>query len=81
MTGHCNLRKYLHTMGIFKETPVCRLCNEEEETTSHIVFQCEALARWRFNLLGLINLGEEIPKNLVNSLLHLIKETNLFTRE
>jgi hypothetical protein len=44
MTGHCNLRKLLHTMGIFKENQVCRLCNEEEETTSDIVFECEALA-------------------------------------
>jgi hypothetical protein len=40
MTGHCNLRKHLHTMGIFKENPVCRLSNEEEETTFHIVFEC-----------------------------------------
>jgi hypothetical protein len=38
MTGHCNLREHLHTMGLFKENPVCRLCSEEEETISHIVF-------------------------------------------
>jgi hypothetical protein len=82
MTGHCNLRKHLYTMGIFKENPVCRLCNEEEETTFHIVFKCEVLARRQFNLLGLINPGEEIPKkNLVNRLLRLIKGTNVFTQE
>jgi hypothetical protein len=34
MTGHCNLRKHLHTMGNFEENPVYRLCNEEEETVS-----------------------------------------------
>jgi hypothetical protein len=35
-----------------------------------------------FNLLGLVNPGEEIPKrNLVNRLLELIKGTNLFTQE
>jgi hypothetical protein len=45
MTGHCSLRKHLQTMGIFKENPVCRSCSEEEETTSHIVFECEALSR------------------------------------
>jgi hypothetical protein len=67
-------------MGIFKETPVCRLCTEEEETTFHIVFECEVLAHRRFNLLGLINPGEEIPKrNLVNRLLDLIKGTYLHT--
>jgi hypothetical protein len=69
-------------MGIFKEIPVCRLCTEEKETTFHIVFECEVLARRRFNLLGFINPGEEIPKrNLVNRLLDLITGTNIFTRE
>jgi hypothetical protein len=63
MTGHCNL----HTMGIFKENPVCRLCNEEEETTFHIFFECEVLACRRFNLLALLNPEEEIlMKNLAN---------------
>jgi hypothetical protein len=81
MTGHCGLRKHLHTMGIFKENRVCRLCNEEE-TISHIVFECEVLALWRFNLLGITDLGEEIPmKNLVNRLLDLIKGKNLFAQE
>jgi hypothetical protein len=69
-------------MGIFNENPVYRLCNEEEETTFHIVFECEVLAHRWFNLLGLINPGEEIPNsNLVNRLLDLIKGTNLFTQE
>jgi dethiobiotin synthetase len=82
MTGHCNPRKHLHTMGIFKENPVCRLCNEEEGTIFHTVFECEVMAHRRFNLLGLINPGEEIPKkNLVNRLFDLIKGTNLFTQE
>jgi hypothetical protein len=59
ITGHCSLRKHLHTMDIFKENPVFRLCSEEEEdTTFHIVFGCEVLARRQFNLLGLINPGE-----------------------
>jgi hypothetical protein len=69
-------------MGIFKETPVCRLCNEEEETIFHIVFECEVLVRRRFNLLGLVNPGEKIPRmNLVKRLLDLIKGINLFTQE
>jgi hypothetical protein len=69
-------------MGIFKENPVCRLCTEVEETTFHIVFKCEVLARRRFNLLELVNPGEKIPRrNLVKRLLDLIKGTNLFTQE
>jgi hypothetical protein len=69
-------------MGIFKENPVCSSCSEEEETTFHIVFECDVLACRRFNLLGFINPGEEIPKrNVLNRLLDLIKGTNLFTQE
>jgi hypothetical protein len=62
MTGDCNLRKHQHTVGIFKENPVCRLCIEVDETTFHIVLECEVLDRRRFNLLGLINPRQEIPK-------------------
>jgi hypothetical protein len=54
------------------EPPALLTLRQEEETTFHIVFECEVLARERFNLLGLINPGEEIPKNLVNRLLQLI---------
>jgi hypothetical protein len=70
----------MHTIGIFEENPVCRLCNEKEETTFHIAFECEILAHRRFNLLGFVNPGEKIPRrNLVKRLLDLIKGTNLFT--
>jgi hypothetical protein len=69
-------------MGISRGNPVCRLCSEEEETVSHVVFECEVLARRRFNVLGVIKPGEEIPmKNLVNRILDLIKGTDLFTQE
>jgi hypothetical protein len=48
----------------------------------HTVFECEVLAHRQFNLLGLINPTEEIPKrNLVNRLLDLIKGIKLFTQE
>jgi hypothetical protein len=61
---------------------VCRLCSEEEETIFHLVFECEVLAYRRFNPLGLINPGEEIPtKNMVNRLFDLIKGTNLIIQE
>jgi hypothetical protein len=82
MSGHCNLRKHLLTMGIFKENPVCRLCNEKEKSTLHIEFECEVLARRRFNLLGFLNPWKKIPRrNLVKRLLDLIKGTKLFTQE
>jgi hypothetical protein len=39
-------------MGIFKNDPVCRLRNEKEVTACHIVFDCEALTRWRYISVG-----------------------------
>jgi hypothetical protein len=57
------------------------LYSEKEETTFHIVFECEVLAVGDL-ILGLVNPGEEIPKrNLVHRLLDVIKGTNVFTQE
>jgi hypothetical protein len=68
MTGHRNLRKQLHTIGIFKENPVCRLCNciRMRSPGSSAVY-----------LLGLVNPGEEISRrNLVNRLTWLREQTS-----
>ena len=80
ITGHCPLRKHMHQMGIYTDEPICRLCNEEEEIATHVILECEALARWRYNLLGAVNSQEAFSKNdLVERLLNLIKVANLFT--
>ncbi|KAJ8940617.1 hypothetical protein NQ318_004541 [Aromia moschata] len=74
ITGHCHLRKHLHRMGIYSDEPICRLCNEEEETSRHIILECPALTHWRYGLLGIENPQEAFPKkNLVKGLLNLIK--------
>jgi hypothetical protein len=52
LTGHCHLRKHLHRLGIYKEEPVCRKCGVGEETAHHIIFECEALVRIRYSVLG-----------------------------
>jgi hypothetical protein len=53
-----------------------------EERTFHIVFEYEVLACRRFNILGLINPMEKIPRrNLVKRLSDLFKGTNLFSQE
>jgi len=79
LTGHCALRKHLHKMGLFHEEPLCRLCNEDEESASHIIFECPALARWRHqNLLEDNYTQEEKPqKKLIKRLLDLARITNL----
>ena len=42
LTGHNTLRRHLHIMGL-NDNPTCRKCGTEEETSAHIVCECEAL--------------------------------------
>jgi len=49
-TGHNTLRKHLHLLGLL-DSPLCR-CGVEEETSAHIVCECEALASLRHVYLG-----------------------------
>ena len=46
LCGHHELRYYLHKIGLSQETD-CRLCLEDDETTTHILCDCPALARLR----------------------------------
>ena len=56
LTGHNNLRRHLHVMGLSND-PACRKCGTEEETSVHILCECEALASLRHQYLGSIFLG------------------------
>jgi len=51
LTGHNTLRRYLHVMGL-NDNPTCRKCGTEEETSAHILCECEALASLRHAHLG-----------------------------
>jgi hypothetical protein len=51
LTGHNTLRRHLHIMGL-SDRPICRKCGTEEETSVHILFECEALASLRHTYLG-----------------------------
>ncbi|KAJ8911521.1 hypothetical protein NQ315_000555 [Exocentrus adspersus] len=45
------LNKHMSLMGLAEEA-TCRFCSEEEETSVHVLCQCEDLARLRFLILG-----------------------------
>ena len=45
-TGHNTLRRHLHVMGL-SNNPTCRKCGIEEETSVHILGECEVLASLR----------------------------------
>jgi hypothetical protein len=51
-TGHAPVRGHLYTMGLFDGDPTCRFCGKETETVHHIMCNCEALARQRYNVFG-----------------------------
>jgi hypothetical protein len=43
LTGHNTLRRHLYIMGL-SNNPTCKKCGTEEETSVHILCECEALA-------------------------------------
>ena len=58
LTGHNTLRRHLHVMGL-SNNPTCRKCGVEEETSVHILGECEALASLRHRYLGSFFLNPE----------------------
>jgi len=58
LTGHNTWRRHLHIMGLCND-PICRKCGTEEETSAHILCECEALASLRHAYLGSIFLDPE----------------------
>ena len=51
LTGHNTLQRRLHVMGL-NDNPTCRKCGAEEESSAHILCECEALASLRHVHLG-----------------------------
>ena len=51
LTGHNTLRRHLYVMGL-SNNHTCRKCGNEEETSVHILCECEALASLRYMYLG-----------------------------
>jgi len=51
LAGHNTQRKHVHLMGL-TNIPVCRRCGVEDETSSHILCECEALTSLRHAYLG-----------------------------
>jgi hypothetical protein len=71
VTGHGKLRSYLHRFGI-TDNPMC-LCEEEEQTSDHLIFQCKRLNNQRNVMIKQIkNTGGDWPmtnEKLVNNYL------------
>jgi hypothetical protein len=46
LTGHNTLRRHLYLLGLL-DSPLCRRCGVKDETSAHILCECEALASLR----------------------------------
>jgi hypothetical protein len=58
LNEHNTWRRHLHIMGLCND-PMCRKCGTEEETSVHILYECEALASLRHAYLGSFFLDPE----------------------
>jgi hypothetical protein len=79
LTGHCHLKGLLFKLGL-TDDPVCERCLEEDESATHILCDCEAIAYLRFRHLGRFLLE---PNNYYDApiglykVLHLIRGVGL----
>ena len=74
LTGHNTLRRHLRVMGL-SNNPTCRKGGTEEETSVHILCECEALASLRHMYLGSFLLDPEDIRVLgVGAIETLLKE-------
>jgi len=77
ITGHCRLRKHLHTLGKVPE-PDCRKCGREEETAHHIVCACPAIQSITVRLYGKpLLLPEEVMEETLWKIARFASETGL----
>ena len=63
LTGLNTLRRHLYIMGL-RKNPTCRKFGTEEETSVHILCECEALASLKHAYLGSLFLGPEEVRKL-----------------
>jgi len=77
LTGHNTLRRHLYIMGL-SNNPTCRKCGTEEETSVHILCECEALASCRYTYLGSFFLDlKDIRKLGMGAIWNFAKRTGL----
>jgi hypothetical protein len=59
LTGYNTLRRHLYIMGLI-DSPFCRGCGAEEETSAHVSCECQAFAKLRHSYLGSFFLDTEV---------------------
>jgi hypothetical protein len=51
LTGHCHLKGHLFKLRLINDL-ICERCQEEDDSATHVLCDCEAVAQIRFRHLG-----------------------------
>ena len=80
LSGHAKLEKHLYKIGI-KDSPICKLCNEEEEDINHFIYKCKSLEATRTEIFGTTITPETHPIKTMNrrTIIRYCKETDKLT--
>jgi len=77
LTGHNTFRRHFHIMRLCND-PMFRKCGTEEETSVHILCECEALVSLRHAYLGSFFLDpQDIRKLSIGAIWNFAKGTGL----
>jgi hypothetical protein len=76
LTGHNTLRRHLYLLGL-QDSPLCRKCGVMEETSAHILCECEALLSLRHTYLGSILEPKEIQSISLGAIWNFNKASGL----
>jgi hypothetical protein len=69
-TGHCHLKGNIFKLGL-TDDPTCERCLEEDESATHVLCDCEAIAHLRFRHLGQFFMEpSDFYKALISKVLH-----------
>jgi hypothetical protein len=71
-TGYCRLSGHLFTLGLIDD-PTCERCLEKDQSVTHILYDCEAIAYLRFHQLGQFFMEtSDYYDSPINKVLHFI---------
>jgi hypothetical protein len=76
-TGHCHLEEHLFKLGL-RDDPTCKRCLEKDESATHILSDCKAIAYLRFHYLSQSFMEpSDYYDAPINKVLHFIQSAGL----
>jgi hypothetical protein len=76
---NCHIKGHLFKLGLIND-PICERCQEEEESATHNLCDCEAVAHIRFRHLGQFFMEpSDYYDAPIDKVLHFIRDVGLIT--